>query len=429
MNADEPDAAQETLTCQCCVVGGGPAGMMLGLLFARAGIDVIVIEKHGDFFRDFRGDTIHPSTLEAMADLGYLDEFLKLPHQTAPVIFARVGDFNIPFADFSHLPTKAKFIALMPQWDFLDFLAEKAKLYPSFKLRMSAEADGLLIEDGKVTGVTAKSKANGEETPLVIRADLTVAADGRHSTIREVAGFAPVNIGAPIDVLWFRLSRRDEDPQESFGRFEGGQIMVMINRGAYWQCGYIIAKGSAASLRAAGLDALRDKIAALAPFLRDRTNELEDFDAVKLLTVAVDRLPLWQRPGLLIIGDAAHAMSPIGGVGINLAIQDAIATANLLAEPLLRKGRLEEQDLARVQARREWPTKITQALQVAAQKNIISPTLGANQKVKPPWLLRLFIHLPILRRLPARLVGIGVRPERVRSPAAPPQIGHEDLRN
>ncbi len=400
------------LSCRCCVVGGGPAGMMLGLLLARAGVDVIVVEKHADFLRDFRGDTIHPSTLEALYDLGFLEDFLKLPHQEARVLKGWIGDVAIPMADFSHVQTHAKFIALMPQWDFLDFLAEKAKRYPSFRLLMSTAVEGLVEEDGRITGATARTK----DGAVTIRADLTVGADGRHSTVRQAAGFAPQDIGAPMDVLWFRLSHRESDPEETFGRIDAGQILVLINRGDYWQAGYVIAKGSGERLKALGVELLRERIAALAPFLADRVAELATFDAVKLLTVTVDRLPLWHRPGLLCIGDAAHAMSPIGGVGINLAIQDAIATANLLAAPLLGGGILTDKTLAKVQARREWPTRATQAIQVFIQKNMISRVLANTGKIEPPRFLRLFIHFPILRRLPARIVGIGIRPERVRTP-------------
>ncbi len=402
------------LTCRCCIVGGGPAGVMLGFLFARAGIDVIVIEKHADFLRDFRGDTIHPSTLEALNDLGLLDEFLKLPHQEARQIEGRIGDVTVPIADFSHLPTHAKFIAFMPQWDFLNFLARKAALYPKFRLLMSTEAVGLLKEGARVAGVLAKTG----DGALTIRADLTIGADGRHSIVREEAGLKPQNIGAPMDVLWFRVSRGAEDPSETFGRVDAGQILVLINRGAHWQCGYVIAKGSADALKAAGIEALRAKIAALAPFLRDRLGELASVDDAKLLSVAVDRLPLWHKPGLLCIGDCAHAMSPVGGVGINLAIQDAIAAANLLSTPLLSQPRPPDEILARVQARREFPAKATQAVQVFIQNRVISRVLAdAGSKMRPAAPLRLLILFPWLRRLPARLIGLGVRPERIRSPS------------
>ena len=417
MDHPEQTSPSRELTCRCCVVGGGPAGMVLGLLFARAGIDVIVIEKHADFLRDFRGDTIHPSTLEALNDLGLLDEFLKLPHQEARQIEGRIGDVTVPIADFSHLPTHAKFIAFMPQWDFLNFLARKAALYPKFRLLMSTEAIGLLTEGARVAGVSAKTG----DGALTIRADLTIGADGRHSLVREEAGLKPQKIGAPMDVLWFRVSRDADDPSETFGRVDAGQILVLINRGAHWQCGYVIAKGSADALKAAGIEALRAKIAALAPFLRGRLGELASVDDAKLLSVAVDRLPLWHKPGLLCIGDCAHAMSPVGGVGINLAIQDAIAAANLLSTPLLSQPRPPDEILARVQARREFPAKATQAVQVFIQNRVISRVLAdAGSKMRPAAPLRLLILFPWLRRLPARLVGLGVRPERIRSPSRAP---------
>ena len=310
------DETPQTISCRCCIVGGGPAGMMLGLLLARAGVDTIVLEKHADFLRDFRGDTIHPSTLEAMYDLGLLEDFLKVPHQELRQGEVKIGDVTIPFVDFSHLPVHAKFVALMPQWDFLDFLADRAKRYPCFRLLMSAEVDSLIEVDGSVAGVTAKSK----DGRLTIRADLTLGADGRHSLVRREAGFMPLEIGAPMDALWFRLSRRTIDTDDFLGRVDAGQILVVFNRGEYWQCAYVIAKGSADRLKAQGIGSLRDHISALAPFLADRVDELQSFDDVKLLTVAIDRLPLWHKPGLLCIGDAAHAMSPVGGVGINLAI-------------------------------------------------------------------------------------------------------------
>ncbi|PNG27164.1 FAD-dependent oxidoreductase [Methylocella silvestris] len=411
--ASQPQGGAHDLSCRACVVGGGPAGMMLGLLLARAGIDVIVLEKHADFLRDFRGDTIHPSTLEALHDLGFLDEFLRLPHQEAQELAAVIGDTRVPIADFSHLPTHAKFIAFMPQWDFLNFLARKAAAYPTFRLLMSTEADGLITEGGRIAGVRAKTKDGG----LMIRADLTFGADGRHSLVRAEAGFAPIEIGAPMDVLWFKLSRRADDPNETFGRLESGQMLVLINRGEHWQCGYVIAKGSADALKAEGIEALRARIKALAPFMSDRLAELASVDDARLLSVAIDRLPLWHRPGLLCIGDCAHAMSPVGGVGINLAIQDAIAAANLLSVPLLSQPRPPDDCLARVQARREFPAKATQKMQAFIQSRVISQVLS-GKKLTPPLFLRLFIIWPLLRRLPARLIGLGVRPERVRSPQA-----------
>jgi 2-polyprenyl-6-methoxyphenol hydroxylase-like FAD-dependent oxidoreductase len=407
------DETRQTISSRCCIVGGGPAGMMLGFLLARAGVDTIVLEKHADFLRDFRGDTIHPSTLEAMHDLGLLEDFLKLPHQELRQGEVKVGDVTIPFVDFSHLPVPAKFVALMPQWDFLDFLAKRAKHHPCFRLLTSAEVDGLVKEHGRVAGVTAKTK----DGQLTIRADLTIGADGRHSLMRREAGFVPLDLGAPMDVLWFKLSRRSADADAFLGRIDTGQILVVFNRGEYWQCAYVIAKGSADRLKARGIGSLRGHLIALAPFLADRVAELQSFDDVKLLTVAVDRLPLWHKPGLLCIGDAAHAMSPVGGVGINLAIQDAIAAANILALPLSGKRPLSDQLLAQVQKRREWPTKVIQAIQVFIQKNVISRVLGGTGKTVPPWFLRLFIRFRVLRRLPARLIGLGVRRERVRSPA------------
>jgi 2-polyprenyl-6-methoxyphenol hydroxylase-like FAD-dependent oxidoreductase len=406
------DETPQTLSCRCCIVGGGPAGMMLGFLLARAGVDTIVLEKHADFLRDFRGDTIHPSTLEAMYDLGLLDDFLKLPHQEMRQGEVKIGDVTIPLVDFSHLPVHAKFVAFMPQWDFLDFLAERAERYPCFRLLMSAEVDGLIEEEGRVAGVAAKTK----DGPLTIRADLTIGADGRHSLVRREAGFAPLDIGAPMDALWFKLSRRPPDADDFLGRIDAGQILVVFNRGEYWQCAYVIAKGSADRLKAQGIGSLRHHISALAPFLADRVDDLQTFDDVKLLTVAVDRLPLWHKPGLLCIGDAAHAMSPVGGVGINLAIQDAIAAANILALPLSGEGPLSDRLLAQVQKRREWPTKVIQAIQVVIQKNVISRVLGGTGKAVPPWFVRLFIYFPVLRRLPARLMGLGVQRERVTSP-------------
>ncbi|MGC1556700.1 MAG: FAD-dependent oxidoreductase [Methylovirgula sp.] len=397
----------------CCIVGGGPAGMMLGFLLARAGIETIVLEKHADFLRDFRGDTIHPSTLQAMDDLGLLEEFLALPHQEARQLSAVVGDETITIADFSHLPTRAKFIALMPQWDFLNFLASKAKLYPSFRLMMQAEVDGL-IEEGVVRGATAKTP----EGPLAVRADLTVGADGRHSIVRAKAGFTPLNIGAPMDVLWFRLSRKAGDSSETFGRAEAGQMLVLINRGDHWQCGYVIPKGGFDALKRQDVAVLRQQLAALVPFLADRVAEIKSWDDVKLLTVAVDRLPLWHKPGLLCIGDAAHAMSPIGGVGVNVAIQDAIAAANILA-PALRSGKpVSDALLGAEQKRREPAVKLTQAMQVFIQNRAITNVLRGTGKIRAPWIVRLFNYVPWLRRWPARFVGLGFRMERVKSPRA-----------
>ena len=401
------------ITTRCCIVGGGPAGMMLGFLLARAGVDVAVLEKHADFLRDFRGDTIHPSTLEIMNELGLLDEFLKLPHTKARTLGGDFGGIRFTFADFSHLPTVAKYIALMPQWDFLNFLADHGKAYPGFHLRMRAEAVDLIEEGGRVAGV----RANTPDGPLEIRADLTVGCDGRHSTLRERAGMKVDDLGAPMDVLWFRLPRHDGDSAESMGRFEAGRILVLIERGDYWQCAYVIPKGGIDEVHRAGLDAFRAGIARSVPMFADRVTELKDWDQIKLLTVAVDRMPVWHKPGLLCIGDAAHAMSPIGGVGVNLAVQDAVAAANMLWEPL-RRGHVSEADLARVQTRREFPAKLTQTIQVFLQNKVISRALAASGELQAPLPVRLMARWPLLRRIPARLLGLGVRPEHVKTPVA-----------
>jgi 2-polyprenyl-6-methoxyphenol hydroxylase-like FAD-dependent oxidoreductase len=402
----------ERLSTRCCIAGGGPAGMMLGLLLARAGIEVIVLEKHGDFLRDFRGDTIHPSTLEVMHELGLLEAFLELPHQKVTTLKAWFGDTELTLADFTHLPTRCRFIAFMPQWDFLAFLAREAARYPAFRLRMQAEVTGLIEEAGRIAGVRARTP----DGALEIRADLVVGADGRHSTVRQAAGLAVEELGAPLDVLWFRLPRRPGDPEETAIRFGSGQLLVLINRGEHWQCGYGIAKGSLDEIRAKGLAELQRHIAGLAPFVRDRVDELDDWEKIKLLTVRVDRLRRWHRPGLLCIGDAAHAMSPVGGVGINLAIQDAVAAANLLHEPLHDRT-LSEADLARVERRRALPTRVIQRVQILVQNRVIANVLAGRGTLRPPLLLRAMGRLPLFRRLAARLIGIGVRPEHVRTPA------------
>ena len=397
----------------CCIAGGGPAGMMLGYLLARAGVAVTVLEKHADFLRDFRGDTIHPSTLELMHELGLLDEFLTLPHDEVHQLSGQIGSTSITLADFSHLPTICKYIALMPQWDFLDFLADHGKRFASFDLRMSTEAVDLIEEGGRVAGVRAKTP----DGMLDIRADLTVGCDGRHSTLRERAGLAVTDLGAPIDVLWFRVTRNDDDTAETFGHMEAGRMMVMLNRGTYWQCAYVIAKGGIDAIKAKGLDAFRDSVVAMSPFLRDRIGELDDWDKIKLLTVAVDRLKQWHRPGLLCIGDAAHAMSPVGGVGVNLAVQDAVAAANILAEPL-RQGRVTDALLAQVQARRSLPMRVIQWIQVRIHGLLLSGLTASGKRLTPPWPLKLFDWFPVLRRIPARLVGMGIRPEHVRTAEA-----------
>jgi 2-polyprenyl-6-methoxyphenol hydroxylase-like FAD-dependent oxidoreductase len=391
---------------ECCVVGGGPAGMMAALLLARAGVQTVLLEKHADFLRDFRGDTIHPSTLDVMAELGLLEAFLKRPHQEVTTLAGNLGDQLVTVADFTHLPTRCKFVAFMPQWDFLNFLVEEAKRFGTFDLRMQASAKELLWENGSVAGVRAQT-ANGM---LEIRADLTIAADGRESVVRKEAGLEVVELGAPMDVLWLRLTKHPGDPHETFGYIRGGRIMALIDRAEYWQCAYVIPKGTLAELRERGLGEFRRQIGEIVPFLHDRVDELQTWDDVKLLTVRVNRLRRWYRPGLLCIGDAAHAMSPIGGVGINLAIQDAVAASNMLA-PKLLDHTLSIRDLHAVQRRREMAAKLTQALQLFIQSKVIgrvlangnSPLLG-----RLPGLLRL---LPFLPRIPGRLVGLGFRPE------------------
>jgi 2-polyprenyl-6-methoxyphenol hydroxylase-like FAD-dependent oxidoreductase len=405
--------ARDLMHVRCCVAGGGPAGMMLGFLLARAGVPVLVLEKHADFFRDFRGDTVHPSTLEVMHELGLLSEFLKRPHQEARVLTGYVGGVPVPIADFTHLPTHAKFIALMPQWDFLNFLAEHARRYPAFGLRMEAKVTDLVVDDGRVVGVQAETPTG----PLEVRADLVVGADGRHSTVRERAGLKVMDVGAPIDVLWFRLPRVAGDPEQPAGRFDSGRILVMIDRGDYWQCAYVIPKGTIDAVRQKGLDEFRERVAQIAPFVQGRLGEIRGWDDVKLLTVVVDRLRRWYRPGLLCIGDSAHAMSPVGGVGINLAIQDAVAAANILARPL-REQRATVQHLRAVERRRAFPTKVTQRIQVFVQDRIIKPVLSSRTSLSLPLPLRLLRRFPVLRRIPARLIGAGIRPEHVRSPDA-----------
>lgn len=401
------------LETSCCIVGGGPAGMMVGFLLARAGIDVIVLEKHADFFRDFRGDTVHPSTLELMHELRLLESFLQLPHQQVKQLGAQVADDFFTMADFSSVDAVCKFIAFMPQWDFLNFLADKAKKYSSFSLQMGTTAVGLIEENGAIVGVNAVD----DRGDCHIRSQLVIGADGRGSIIREAAGLSIQDIGAPMDVLWFKLSRKENDPPQSLGRIRAGVIFIMLNRGEYWQCGYVIPKGHFACMQAESLDQFRQNIVQSAPVLEDRVRELSDWSDVKLLTVKVDRLVRWHRQGLLCIGDAAHAMSPIGGVGINLAVQDAVAAANILWQPL-SQNRLSDADLARVQKRRSYPTRMTQALQVFLQENIISRALNQQGTIKPPWFMDVFRLIPAFRAIPANLIGMGFRPEHIHSPEA-----------
>jgi 2-polyprenyl-6-methoxyphenol hydroxylase-like FAD-dependent oxidoreductase len=383
--------------------------MMLGLLLARARIDVVVLEKHADFLRDFRGDTVHPSTLELMHELGLLDSFLSRPHQKLTELGGELFGQRLRLADFSHLPTHARFIAFMPQWEFLDFLAEHARKSPHFELRMQTEAEALIDEGGTIAGVRAKTP----EGLLDVECDLVIGADGRSSLVREQAGLSVQSFGAPMDVLWMRLSRRDGDPEQTLGFLSPGNLLILLDRGDYWQCAVVIPKGRFEAMQREPITVLHEQITSAVPVLANRMAELASWDAVRLLTVRVDRLLRWFRPGLLCIGDAAHAMSPIGGVGINLAIQDAVASANLLAAEL-RRGPPSLAALARVQRRRELPTRLTQSAQVRLQNGLIAPTLsGAARSV--PRVARLLDQWPLLRRLPARLIGMGVRPEHVSS--------------
>src|SRR6266436_6338083 len=398
---------------RCLVVGGGPAGMMTGYLLARAGVDVVVLEKHADFLRDFRGDTIHPSTLDLMHELGLLDAFLRLPHRKVERLVGQIGNVRVTMAVFTRLSSACKFLVFMPQWDFLDFLADRGRRYAGFHVIMKAEATDLIEQGGRIIGV----RANTEVREAEIRADLVIGADGRHSTVRQRAGLKVDDLGAPMDVLWMGLSRRPDDDTEAFGHVEAGRIFIMLNRGDYWQCAYVIAKGSADELMRRDIEEFRRATLAMSPWLGERVNELKSWDDVKLLTVALDRLPQWYRPGLLCIGDAAHAMSPIGGVGINLAVQDAVAAANILAEPL-RAGTVTLDHLAKVQRRREWPTRVTQAIQRTIQNRVIRPVLAGTAQPKPPLVLKLLDRFPALRGIPARFIGIGVRPEHIHTKEA-----------
>jgi 2-polyprenyl-6-methoxyphenol hydroxylase-like FAD-dependent oxidoreductase len=389
--------------------------MMLGYLLGRAGIDVVVLEKHADFFRDFRGDTVHPSTLQVMDELGLIDGFLKLPHQRLQKMDGLFGGTPVRIADLSRLHTKYPFIAFMPQWDFLNFLREAGKRFASLKVMMNTEAVDLIRRGETIAGV----RATTPEGPIDIEADLTIACDGRHSTVRERAGFEVQEIGAPMDVLWFRAGRKADETESVFARVEPGKMMITFDRGDYWQCAYVIAKGQHDAVKARGLQALLDDVVRMAPILRSGIADVKSFDDVKLLTVAINRLARWTRPGLLLIGDAAHAMSPVGGVGVNLAEQDAVATPNLLADKL-QHGCPSEDELDAVRRRREFPVKMTQAMQVTVQNNIISGALqGGDRPLKVPLIVRLITALPWLQGIPARLLALGVRPEHVQSKAAP----------
>jgi len=394
---------------------GGPAGMMLGYLLGRAGVKTVVLEKHADFLRDFRGDTVHPSTLMIMQELGLIDDFLKLPHSEIRAFAAEIGDTRVKIADFARVATPFKFVALMPQWDFLNFLADRGRRFPALKVMMSAQVTSLIETAGRVVGV----KATAPDGPLEVRATLVVGCDGRSSTVRTASGLVVQDLGSPIDVLWFRVSKKTGDPEQVLGRLGADKMIVTIDRTDYWQCAYVIGKGGIERVHAAGLEAFKAAVADGAHFLSDRVDELKSFDDIKLLSVSVDRLTAWSKPGLLCIGDAAHAMSPVGGVGINLAIQDAVATANLLAQKL-KAETLQDEDLDSVRRRRLFPVKVIQGLQVAVHNRVLKPAVsGARRSLKVPWPLKLLDTYAWLRRWPAQILGLGVRPEHVRSPDSP----------
>jgi 2-polyprenyl-6-methoxyphenol hydroxylase-like FAD-dependent oxidoreductase len=406
-------ASARAMKVRCCIVGGGPAGMMLGYLLGRAGVDVVVLEKHADFFRDFRGDTVHPSTLQVMDELGLIDGFLKLPHQRLQKLEGMFGGTSVRIADLARLKTKYPFIAFMPQWDFLNFLRESGERFASLKVMMSTEATDLIRRGEAIAGV----RATTPEGAIDVEADLTIACDGRHSTVRERAGLEVEEIGAPMDVLWFRAGRRPNETENVFARVEPGKMMITFDRGDYWQCAYVIAKGQYDAVKARGLPALLDDVARMAPILKSGLSDVKSWDDVKLLTVAINRLKRWVLPGLLCIGDAAHAMSPVGGVGVNLAVQDAVAAANLLAARLA-DGCPSEDKLDAVRKRREFPVKMTQRMQVVAQNNIISMALQPGDRpLRVPVVVRLITAVPWLQGITARFVGLGVRPEHVHSPA------------
>ncbi len=408
---ERPDNERQIET-GCAIVGAGPGGLMLGFILARAGVDVTVLEKHGDFLRDFRGDTIHPSTLNVMKELDLLDEVLKLPHTQAPRLHAEIGGKDITIADFSRLPAACRFIAFMPQWEFLDFLAREASRYPNFRLVMNATVEDVIEDKGRIAGV----RASTAEGPLAVRAPLTIGADGRNSIVREKAGLEVESFGNPSEVLWMKLSHQPHDPPYVMGHGGPRQGFIMVDRGDYWQCGYVVRKDTFAEIKARGLDAFRDAVAAVSPLPAERMQEVQAWDDVHLLSVRIDRLKRWWRPGLLCIGDAAHAMSPIGGFGVNLAVQDAVAAANILGPPL-RSRKLADRHLAAVEARRRFPTRATQKLQLMMRSDRRKREDDGRKRSGPPAFMRGIARWPVLAHLAGRLIGLGFRPEHVRLPA------------
>jgi 2-polyprenyl-6-methoxyphenol hydroxylase-like FAD-dependent oxidoreductase len=407
----EMETPTEKIVTRCCIAGGGPAGIMLGYVLARAGIDVVVLEKWPDFFRDFRGDTIHPSTMEVLFDLGLLDDFLKLPHNEMTRMTMHVGKDMATVADLSHLKTRCPFIAFIPQWDFLNFLSDKAKAFPHFHLMMETEAVDLIEKDGRVVGVKAKNK-DGE---FDILTELVVGADGRKSTLREKAGLHSDALSVPIDVLWFRIARTDEDDKQSLGYLDHGAALIMLDRREYWQCAFVIEKDRFEAIKAAGLPAFRKSIVTLAQLKENAVDEVDSWEKVKLLSVTVDHARQWAKEGLVLIGDSAHAMSPLGGVGINYAIHDAVAAGNILV-PAFRGNSLSDLSLAtlqKVQARREKPTRRMQRIQIFMQDHVLSPLLQQKQQMQMPWFLKAFNIFPILQRIPARIIGMGFQPEHI----------------
>lgn len=397
------DEIREVQQADCCIVGAGPAGAVLGLLLARRGVSVLLLEAHADFEREFRGDTIHPSVMEIMEELGLADRVLELRHTKIHRLTVETDDGPLTIADFRRLKTRYPFITIIPQAQFLEFVTAEARRLAQFRLMMRAQARELIEEDGTIRGV----RYRGHDGWYEARATLTVGADGRFSRIRQIAGLEPIATSPPMDVLWFRLPRTAKDPEGAVGVFRRGHILVLLDRSDHWQVGYVFPKGGYQQLRAAGVEALRRSVAEMVPQLSDRVAYLKEWNQVSLLSVESNRLPRWYRPGLLLIGDAAHVMSPVGGVGINYAIQDAVAAANLLTEPL-KAGRVRPEHLAAVQRKREWPTRVIQSFQALIQRRLVSGALDATEPFRPPLFLWLLLRLPILRNLPARLIGLGV---------------------